>query len=455
MRRLRTGGLTTRGSHNLNFNITLRTAVAALLVSGPACLLAAPADEVKSLAESGRAADAYALGKQHPEALGDPVFDFFFGIAAIDAGQAGDGVLALERYILVFPDNTSARLQLARGYFILGEDSRAREEFEELRKLDPPTDVAATLERYLDAIRLRETRYTTSSGGYVEWGLGTDSNVNSGVSNANISLPNLGPVIVGPGGTKNRDTFNHVGAGGYVTHPILPGVALYANGTAEWKLNGTHKMFDQGSYSASAGVSLLKEKELFRVGLNHGLIYIDNERYRSSTGISGEWQHQIDQHQAFTLGAQTGRLTYAGLNSPRDANFVGLTGGYRKLFNHAWQPILSASVNVGREDAMASGREDLSRHYTGWRLGMSFTPAAKWGVAAGYTAQSSRYQAPDAFLGVARRDDYEAIDAAVTYLINRNLSVRGEALLSKNRSNITLFSFPRDIFVIKLRYEFK
>lgn len=439
----------------MNFNITLRIAIAVLFVSSPACLLAAPADDVKALAQDGHAADAYALGKLHPEGMGDPVFDFFFGIAAIDVGQAGDGVLALERYILVFPDNTSARLQLARGYFILGEDSRAREEFEELRKLDPPTDVAATLERYLDAIRLRETRYTTSSGGYVEWGLGTDSNVNSGVSNANISLPNLGPVIVGPGGTRSSDTFNHVGAGGYITYPVLPGVALYANGTAEWKLNGTNKVFDQGSYSASAGVSLLKEKELFRVGLNHSMIYIDNDRFRSSTGISGEWQHQIDQHQAFILGAQTGRLTYPGLNSPRDANFIGLTGGYRKLFNHAWQPILSASVNVGHEDAIASGREDLSRHYTGWRLGVSFTPAAKWGVAAGYTAQSSRYQAPDAFLGVARRDDYDAIDAAVTYLVNRNLSIRGEAMLSKNRSNITLFSFPRDIFVIKLRYEFK
>ena len=439
----------------MNCNTTLRTFISALIISSPACLVAAPVDDVKALAQSGRAGDAYALGKQHPEGLGDPVFDFFFGIAAIDTGNAGDGVLALERYILVFPDNTSARLQLARGYFILGEDSRAREEFEEIRKLNPPTDVAATLDRYLDAIRLRETRYTASSGGYVEWGIGSDSNANSGVSNANISLPNLGPVIVGPGGTQSGDTFHHLGAGGYVSYPVLPGVAVYANGTAESRFNGSNAPLDQGNYSGSAGASLLMEKELFRFGLNHSLIYISNARFRSSTGISGEWQHQLDQQQAFTLNVQTGRLTYPGLNTPHDANFIGITGGYRKLFTHAWQPILSASVNLGREDAIAFGREDLSRHYTGWRLGVSFTPAAKWGVAAGYTAQQSNYQAPDAFLGVARRDDYGAIDTAITYLVNRNLSVRGETLFSKNRSNISLFSFPRDIFAIKLRYEFK
>ena len=439
----------------LNCITTLRTVISALIVSSPACLVAAPVDDVKALAQGGRAGDAYALGKQHPEGMGDPVFDFFFGIAAIDTGNAGDGVLALERYILVFPDNTSARLQLARGYFLLGEDSRAREEFEELRKLNPPTDVAATLDRYLDAIRLRETRYTASSGGYVEWGIGSDSNVNSGVSNANISLPNLGPIIVGPGGTQSGDTFHHLGAGGYVSYPVLPGVAVYANGMAESRFNGSNTPLDQGNYSGSAGASLLMEKELFRFGLNHNLVYISSARFRSSTGISGEWQHQLDQQQAVTLGAQTGRLTYSGLNTPRDANFIGITGGYRKLFTHALQPILSASVNLGREDAIAFGREDLSRRYTGWRLGLSFTPAAKWGVAVGYTVQRSNYQAPDAFLGVTRRDDYDAIDTAITYLVDRNLSVRGETLLSKNRSNISLFSFPRDIFAIKLRYEFK
>jgi len=72
--------------------------------------LAAPADEVQKLLESGRSAEAYALGKSHPQALGKPEFDFYFGIAAIDTGHAGEGVLALERYIVQFPDNDRARL---------------------------------------------------------------------------------------------------------------------------------------------------------------------------------------------------------------------------------------------------------------------------------------------------------------------------------------------------------
>ena len=67
--------------------------IAALLI--PLSALASTADQIKALSAQGKAAEAYALGKQHPEELGNPAFDFYFGVAATDAGHAGEGVLAL------------------------------------------------------------------------------------------------------------------------------------------------------------------------------------------------------------------------------------------------------------------------------------------------------------------------------------------------------------------------
>ncbi len=435
----------------------LRRPLAGLLASLPLTLLAAPPDEVKALMEAGKPAEAYALGKQFPEALGDPTFDFFFGVAAIEAGHAGEGVLALERYILQFPDNVSARLQLARGYFALNEDARAREEFESLRKLTPPPAVVGTIDRYLDAIRLRETRYTTSTGLYIEAGIGHDSNVNSGVASANISLQNLGPVVVGPGGTKISDTYTTLGAGGYISHPIAPGVALFGNAFGELKSNvkEANSVFDLGNYALSGGISALREKNLFRLGLNDGLITLGGDRHRHSVGGSLEWQHQVDKIQSVSVGAQYARLTYTGANSARNSDFSGLTAGYRRLFPHAWQPTLTVSLNAGQEDTLDSTRNDLGRNLYGGRAGVNFTPAAKWGVSVGYSYQHSKYQAADAILGVTREDRYEAIDAAVSYLFSRNVSLRAEALLAKNKSNVELFAFPRETIAFKVRYEFK
>ncbi len=436
--------------------LALLVLAAALLLCRPVTSAAAPADDVKSLVESNRSAEAYALGRQNPDSLGDPVFDFYFGIAAIDTGHAGEGVLALERYLLNFPDNVSARLQLARGYFTLGEDARAREEFEAVQKLGPPSDIAATVERYLDAIRLRETRYRTSAGAYIELGVGTDSNVNGGVPNANITLPTLGPITVVQNGMKISDSFTTVGAGGYVSHPVAPGVSLFANGQGELKTNSkeSDRQFDLGNYNVTGGVSWLREKNIYRLSITDGLITLGSARYRETNGAAVEWQYQLDELQALNLGAQAARLSYAGPYSPYDADFTGYNAGYRRLFSYPWRPILSLGVSTGHEKSLVE-RPDLVRNLAGANAAVSFTPAAKWGVSLGYSFQQSHYEAPDLILGETRRDKYEAYIASVSYLYTANLSFRAEAVSSRNRSNIELYDFPRDIVSFKVRYEFK
>ncbi|HVS27381.1 MAG TPA: hypothetical protein VHE58_08825 [Burkholderiales bacterium] len=44
-------------------------------------ILSTVVDDVKMLLEQGKSKKAYELGRQHPERLGDPLFDFFYGVA--------------------------------------------------------------------------------------------------------------------------------------------------------------------------------------------------------------------------------------------------------------------------------------------------------------------------------------------------------------------------------------
>ena len=106
--------------------------ILSLATAGLANAYAAPADDVRGLLEAGKYSEAYQLGRQHGDALGQPAFDFYYGIAALDGGAPGEGVLALERFLIAAPDNRSARFHLARGYYILGEDQRARAEFNDI-----------------------------------------------------------------------------------------------------------------------------------------------------------------------------------------------------------------------------------------------------------------------------------------------------------------------------------
>jgi hypothetical protein len=192
-------------------------AIAAIALFGVvATARAAPLDDLRTLVEAGRAAEADAIFCAAADLSARPrEFDLWCGVAAVDLGRAGEGVLALERYVLQFPNDTRARLELARAYsyFYAGDNvPSAREEFEAVAKEQPPAEVQAGIDRYLDALRVRESRvresrYRTRATGYVEAGAGYDSNANAGVAQANIGLPVLGPVTVADVGVRTGSGF--------------------------------------------------------------------------------------------------------------------------------------------------------------------------------------------------------------------------------------------------------
>ncbi|HET9267840.1 MAG TPA: outer membrane beta-barrel protein [Vicinamibacterales bacterium] len=439
-----------------DFRTKLRiTTLAASLMLAAAAVMAAPADDIKALLEQRKAAEAYALAKQNPGEIGNPAFDFYFGIAAIDSGHAGEGVLALERYVINFPDNLEARLELARGYFVLGEDARAREEFREVLKANPPPNVAANIERFMNALDARQSTYRTTTGVFAEVGYGYDSNVNGGVGNAGISVPVFGSVRVAPNGVETAADFAWVALGGEIIHPIAPGLAVFANGRMDGKYNGggLASEFDQNNVAVNGGLTYLQDKNLYRFTATHATVWVDNKRFRDVDGISGELSHQIDELQSAGPFVQIARLGYTGDNAPRDADFYSAGVNYRKAFIGPFQPLLTASANIADEHNRRD-RPDLGRDIYGGRVALALTPAPKWFASVGLAYQNSKYSAVDPLLATTRQDDYYALDATVGYAFSRKLSLRGELMLSDNQSNIELYEYKRNIVGVKLRYDF-
>lgn len=415
---------------------------------------AAPADELKTLLEQGSPAAAYALAKKNPQELGIPVFDFYFGIAAIDSGHAGEGVIALERYVINFPGNVQARLELARGYFILGDDSRARDEFTDILKATPPTEVAVKIERYLDALRSRESAYRTSAGAFIEYGFGYDSNINGGISKSNLILPNFGLVTIANSGLKTSAGFSQLTAGVAITHPLAPGAALFGSMSGDFKIHMSSKEFDQGSHGITGGASYLKDKNLFRATLSFNQLDVDHGRFRSTAGLTGEWTHQLDEFQVIGGLLQYSTLDYPGNNDSRDSRLSVAGLNYRLAFIGKWQPMLLVSGNFGREDNQR-GRDDFARDIVGLRTALSVTPLPKWALSIGATHQQSEYAAPDTLFSTIRRDNYNSLDLTASYALRSNLSLRGEMVVARNYSNQDLYRYRREVFAIKIRHELK
>jgi hypothetical protein len=432
---------------------------------------AAPADDVKALLEQGKDKEAYEAGRAAPDSLGSPLFDFYFGIAALNAGVPGEGVLALERYLLQFPDNRSALFQLARGYFILGEDERAREEFTGLVAAATGNDLN-NINQFLDAIRARESRYKPTSSAYVEVGGGYDTNLNSGINSGQVAgLPQ--GFIVGPGQSSVRqaDFFSTFAGGVQGVYPVAPGVSLYGGAQLSGRFYkvGNNDVFNQSVLALQGGVSWLKGRGLYRLGVDATQLSVGNQTYLNVSSLIGEWQYQSDQFNRFGLSAQYAGQVYKNIDTyldfdkslkvssgadVRDSRLANVTAFWTRNLVHSWNPELTLAVNMG-DEKNRKDRPDLSRGLWGIRAATTLQPLPKWSFGAGLSYQNSRYEREFAAGLDARKDDYFALDLSATYALSRNWLVRSEYQRIDQQSTIGFFKYTRDSLAVKLRYDFK
>jgi hypothetical protein len=429
-------------------------AAGALLITAAAAR-AAPLDDLRALVEAGSAAEAYAAFCADPDISARPrEFDLWCGVAAVDLGRAGEGVLALERYVLQFPDDSRARLELARAYFHAGDNVRAREEFEAVAKEQPPPDVQAGIDRYLAALEAREGRYRTRTTAYVEAGAGYDSNANAGVAQADIGLPVLGPVTVAEVGVRQASPFGWLAAAGRVDHPVSPGWSVNASGYAGSTFYSDASEFNLAGFGAALGGSYNARGNLYTLSYAHSEILLDGSRYRWTDGLGFEWRRQISEQTSLALIPQYARLAYSGENAARNADLYALSAAYRRVWLMPWHPVLNATAFYGDEHNREA-RDDLGRTLHGGAVDVTVSPSPFWAINAGLGYVESRYQAPIPLLEVTRRDRNLTLNLGALYLLSARWSVRGEYQYAHNASNLELFEYSRHVGAVKVRYEFK
>jgi hypothetical protein len=445
-----------------------------ILLLGSSVACAAPADDLKALVEQHKMTEAYNLGISEPDNFGDPAFDFYFGIAAIDAGAPGEGVLALERYVLQFPENRNARLNLARGYFVLGEDERARDEFQTLRP-DASGEEAANIDRFLEAIQLRESRFHQTVAGFIEGGIGYDSNLNAGVSSGSlVNIPGLIAAPQAPNSISNKtgDAFASIAAGAQITRPVAPGIAIFGAVSLDSRTyeRSRDDVFNQIDYGVSGGATYLAGRDLFRGTASLGEQLIGGQNYVLVEALAAGWVRQQDQFNRFSVDVSVGRQNFDNImiygtldktgpevssgSNLETNNFGTVSGSWTRNFAAMWDPSATLTAGYTHENNIEL-RPDYSRDVYTLRGQVRLTPVPRWSVVLGTTYFHDDYLGNYALISsAARHDDNVGVDATATYQITREWSGRIELNWNEENSNVGLFDYDRTAVALKLRYEF-
>jgi hypothetical protein len=329
----------------------------------------------------------------------------------------------------------------------MGEKDTARREFETVRQQPIPPEAKATIERYLSAIAASDV---TQISGFIELGIGHDSNVNSATGSNQIALPALGGIVatLNPSAVRRSDNFTSLSGGVNVTHRLSPEWSIVGGAAGAAKLNSQATEFDTFNLDANLGARWSKGQEAITVGAQLQTFELDWQRFRDTKGLVAQWQHSYDERRQATLFTQYSELRYPS-QSIRDADRK-IIAAYAQAFSGDAAPVLFGSVYGGREDELAEGVPHLGHVPIGVRLGGQMRLGAGVSAFANASYEHRRYGGPEPIFLETRTDKQTDIGGGLSYVVRPGTTVIAQLAHTENRSNIPLNQFqriaPRDGF---------
>ena len=376
---------------------------------------------------------------------------FRTGMAAIDQAMAlpegearearlGAAVEAFHDILVERPGLVRVRLELARTFFLMGEDSLARTHFEAVLAGDIPEPVAANVRGFLDTIRARK-RWHARFG----MGIAPDSNIgaSSGGRTIMIDTP-LGrlPFTLNDPAAEESGVGLSVWTGGEYQHPLGPQWRLRAGGDLsrrEYKGGA----FDRMTLSGHVGPRWLIDAR------TEASLLLSTRRHWS--GGKGEYREIGPRLEA--QRRLTRRVTaHAGLSRHErrhdrskmlDGPVTGFHGGVSWIAAPTLRLDLSGGVSRERPEARRSRNEGRWASIgASWALGSGFTVS---GTATLRRTDYDEAQVPFTRAGERREDE------TLTYRVsahNRGLTLWGfsprvSLVHERRRSNAQLHDYER------------
>ena len=386
---------------------------------------------------------------------GDQVYDYLLGTAALESNRPSKASFVYERILAVTPSYIGVRADVGRAYMALGDYGRAKIEFESVLSMQSlPPDLRSTVEQYAKAAEARAQNKRTVITGYIEAGVGSDSNIGSATALSSINLPSTGLYAPAPPtGRQTSDNYSTLGISGDVNHQLTDQWGLYGGG--DYRGRAYQQYFDSGytTLDGRVGLNYSGGPWLLRTGLTAQQYYLNQARIRDTVGATIDWRLALNRNSQVSLGSSFSDARYqAASSTSQDTQTTTLTAGWLTSLSEG-SAIFGLTASVGVERGVG-GRDDGDRRFYGPRLTLQKTFAERFGAYASLGASFSRYSGTNTLYQVSRDESLYDIAFGVTWSVGKGLSVRPQFSSLRNTSNADLYSYDKNDFSVNLRFDY-
>ncbi len=430
---------------------------AALLWGGG--LRAAVPDDLQRLSQQQRFVEAYTLAKKWQEDYeGEPQFDLYYGLAALELGHLAEAILAFDRLLIVNPNAYRARLEMARAHFLLADYVESRAQFERVLAASPPPLVASRIYVYLDMLTAREKSQRTASSVVLVARVGHSSNINSATTEDYTNpIPGLNVVVESgqPEHTISIDKEQQAQGSEYsdietqfsITRPINTKRAQFL--TASYRRLAYR---DSGDYNidtlnVSAGYLFRSGISQFRIPLSYQGVLLDGEMLRYSVSLALDVTRPLSaQLDWLNFGVLSIQRYKEDIERDTDLLLLGSGVGYTT----PRMPIrLFGSVMLAEEherDVAVNGRT-----YGGVRLSAEYMFGSKLSGYLYGTSQLSTYH-DSGFFEDRREDVFWELILGARWRYSRSFVLSTDVSYTDNDSNTVIYDYERTKWQMTFRY---
>lgn len=232
---------------------------------------------------------------------GEPDFDYLYGLSAYHTGYYQEAIFAFERTLLVRPQDVSARYALALVYYKVNNLVAAEQEFMVLQTQSDNALIKQNSQHYLTQIKQSQVTTKASTLAKVSVGLGYDSNVGAGLSEAIFPLPlqQLGLVDFT---LPEQSAYQQLLAAKVLYRkPVIKSGTVLASGAVNKTLHSGLDNLETTQLDLSVGYAHSWQTLSARANLFYQKFWLGGSSYQDLTALLAKLNWQLDSKQQLAL----------------------------------------------------------------------------------------------------------------------------------------------------------
>lgn len=391
--------------------------------------------------------------KESSDWLGEPPFDFLYGLAAYGSREFHHAVFAFERVVAHKPRWIEARVHLARAYAAIKNYSATIDQIAILKR-DAliPEKWQGTIDKLESIATKAVSNQALRIAQSAKLVVGYDSNVNAGTTEKTIFIPRLGAEVeLFEDSLETADQFATASYSLNLAKPI--------NQTSNWNLN-VFSQFNQyqeltqyshlnlnllGSYDYQldlAGKALKTE-----LGVQVSPLWLGGSFYRMETSVFAGIKRAITKSYRVSVDVNYGQ-TDNDINDLLDTENVGFAINNQLFLAESLHSIKFSTRKETGSDA-AINRQIFSLNYH-----LQYPVDEQWLLLGSVGLQHTKYDEKHPIFEDVREEDLKLAQFVTRYSLNEKFIIELAVKVQDKNSNIDLFTYERSVVSLGGQYIF-